>query len=168
MKGINKIGGIVDAAGNPVVINKLSGGTYELINANGKVINKIGDMPGLLDMMGFKIGKGPEVPKTAGNSFKEINIHGKINTELDEIDLVNKIIYEDKSATKLYMDNPDFPQTEEQWAYKQIYKKGSNRIQALHQSEINLSSSVSDNLPSVQDILLLKIMYLELMQILHN
>ncbi|MGG4095005.1 hypothetical protein [Paenibacillus lautus] len=63
VKGINKIGGIVDAAGNPVIIKKLSDGTYELINANGKVINKIDDMPGLLDKMGVKIGKGPEVPK---------------------------------------------------------------------------------------------------------
>lgn len=51
VKGINKIGGIVDAAGNPVIIK------------HGKVINKIDDMPGLLDKMGVKIGKGPEVPK---------------------------------------------------------------------------------------------------------
>lgn len=33
------------------------------------------------------------------------------------------------------MENPDFPQTEEQWAYKQIYKKGKNRIEAINQSE---------------------------------
>lgn len=26
------------------------------------------------------------------------------------------------------MENVDFPQTEQQWAFKQIYKKGSNRI----------------------------------------
>ncbi len=57
------------------------------------------------------------------NNLKEVNIHGKINTELDEVDLVNGIIYEDKSAVKLYMDKPNVPQTEAQWAAKQIYKK---------------------------------------------
>lgn len=36
------------------------------------------------------------------------------------------------------MDNPDFPQTEAQWAYKQIYKKGSNRINALQQADFTL------------------------------
>jgi len=83
-------------------------------------------------------------------NFKEVNIHGKINTELDEVDLVNKIIYEDKSAKKLYMDNPDVPQTESQWAYKQIYKKGANRINALQQSNFTLSGS--DNLPNAEEL----------------
>jgi len=56
-------------------------------------------------------------------TYKEVNIHGNINTELDEVDLVNRIIYEDKSAGKLYMENPDFPQTEEQWHLKKYLKK---------------------------------------------
>ena len=89
----------------------------------------------------------------AGNIFenpKEVNIHGKINSELDEVDLVKKIIYEDKSAAKLYMDNPDFPQTEAQWAYKQIYKKGSNRINALQQADFTLSGN--GNLPDVESL----------------
>ena len=86
------------------------------------------------------------------NVYKEINIHGKINTELDEVDLVHKIIYEDKSAEKLYMENPDFPQTEVQWAEKQIFKKGSNRISSLQQPEFKLSSQVSANIPSVDEL----------------
>ena len=83
---------------------------------------------------------------------KEVNIHGKINSELDEVDLVNKIIFEDKNASKLYMDNPDFPQTELQWAEKQILKKGRNRIEALQQSEFKLSSQASSNLPLVEEL----------------
>ncbi|MGZ7440994.1 hypothetical protein [Paenibacillus sp. TH7-28] len=72
VKGINKIGGIIDAAGNPIFIKKLGDGTYELINVNGKVINKVDDMPGLLDMMGIKIGKGPEVPGGTGNVERKL------------------------------------------------------------------------------------------------
>ena len=58
-----------------------------------------------------------------GLKCKETNIIGKINTELDEVDFVKSIIYEDKNAKGSYMDNPDVPQTEEQWAQKQILKK---------------------------------------------
>ena len=85
-------------------------------------------------------------------TYKEVNIHGKINTELDEIDLKNKIIYEDKNASKLYMDNPDYPQTEMQWAEKQIFKKGKNRIEALQQDEFRLSSQVSSDLPAAEEL----------------
>lgn len=46
------------------------------------------------------------------------------------------------------MDNPDFPQTEADWAYKQIYKKGSNRINALQQESFTLSGA--DSLPNTQ------------------
>ncbi|MGM0171616.1 hypothetical protein IGJ39_001718 [Enterococcus sp. AZ140] len=83
---------------------------------------------------------------------KEINIHGKLNTELDEIDLINKVIYEDKSASKLYMENPDFPQTEKQWAYKHIFKKGSNRLDALNQTEISISGIDSSLVSSMDEI----------------
>lgn len=93
----------------------------------------------------------PKVEEGASNP-KEVNIHGKINSELDEVDLINKVIYEDKSAKKLYMENPDFPQTESQWAYKQIYQKGSNRIKALQQTDFSVSSSVTNNLPDVEDL----------------
>lgn len=33
------------------------------------------------------------------------------------------MIYEDKNARGLYIENPDVPQTETQWANKQILKK---------------------------------------------
>lgn len=41
------------------------------------------------------------------------------------------------------MDNPDVPQTEAQWAYKHIYKKGFNRIIALQQADFTLSGNGS-------------------------
>ena len=75
-----------------------------------------------------------------GLKCKETNIIGKINTELDEVDFVKSIIYEDKNAKGLYMDNPDVPQTEEQWAQKQILKKGSNRIDAINQEEFRITT----------------------------
>ena len=85
--------------------------------------------------------------------YKEVNVHGKINTELDEVDLINRIIYEDKNASKLYMDNPDFPQTEQQWAEKQIFNRGKNRIEALQQKDlVRLSSQASNGLPSVEEL----------------
>ncbi|WP_039730516.1 hypothetical protein, partial [Enterococcus mundtii] len=74
------------------------------------------------------------------------------NTELDEIDLINKVIYEDKSASKLYMEKPDFPQTEKQWAYKHIFKKGSNRLDALNQTEISISGIDSSLVSSMDEI----------------
>lgn len=50
------------------------------------------------------------------------------------------------------MENPDFPQTEEQWAYKQIYKKGKNRIEAINQSEYSLSIVGSDSVPEIDSL----------------
>ena len=80
---------------------------------------------------------------------KEVIEGGSGNKEIEATtDLVNKIIYEDKSASLLYLDNPDFPQTEAQWAYKLIYIKGSNRIIALQQTDFTLSGSGS--LPDVE------------------
>lgn len=62
----------------------------------------------------------------------------KINTEIDEIDFATKVIYEDKNARGLYIENPDVPQTETQWANKQILKKGENRIKARSQNEFSV------------------------------
>lgn len=62
------------------------------------------------------------VNKKGGINFNEIEIHGIINTEIDEIDFATKVIYEDKNARGLYIKNPDVPQTETQWANKQILK----------------------------------------------
>ena len=89
--------------------------------------------------------------KGTGNP-KEVNIHGKINSELDEVDLINKIIYEDKNASKIYMENPDFPQTEAQWAKKQIFDRGSNRINALQQNEFKLSGPDASKIPDIQEL----------------
>ena len=98
-------------------------------------------------------GKGKvKIESSSGSTYKEVNIHGEINTEIDEVDLLNQIIYEDKSAAKLYMENPDFPQTEQQWAFKQIYKKGSNRIDAINQSEYTLSIVGSNKVPNINSL----------------
>ena len=92
------------------------------------------------------------LPSKTNNTYVEINIHGKINSELDEVDLIEGIIYEDKNASKLYIQNPDFPQTEQQWANKQIFNKTVNRINSLQQSEFTLSSTVSTVLPTTDSL----------------
>lgn len=50
------------------------------------------------------------------------------------------------------MENADFPQTEQQWAFKHIYKKGSNRIDAINQSEYTLSIVGSENVPNINSL----------------
>lgn len=60
---------------------------------------------------------------SGSKTYKEVYIYRRINIEIGEGDLVNQIIYEDKSVGKLYMENADFSQTEQQWAFKQIYKR---------------------------------------------
>ena len=50
------------------------------------------------------------------------------------------------------MENPDFPQTEIQWANKQIYKKTINRIDAINQSEYSLSIVGSDSVPEIESL----------------
>ncbi len=74
-----------------------------------------------------------------GISFKEVEVRGSLNTELDELDFANHTIFEDKNASGLYMDNPDVPQTEQEWAKKQIYKKGKNRIEAITGSDFKVA-----------------------------
>ncbi|MCR5608039.1 MAG: hypothetical protein K6G26_03165 [Lachnospiraceae bacterium] len=81
--------------------------------------------------------------------IKEVNIHGKLNTELDEVDTINKVIYEDKTATKLYMENPNVPQTEVEWAEKQIFKKTKNRIEEINQSEYRISITGGGEVPEI-------------------
>ena len=46
------------------------------------------------------------------------------------------------------MDAPNVQQTEAQWAQKQIYKKGSNRIRALQQNYFTLSGD--GDLPDIE------------------
>ncbi len=55
------------------------------------------------------------------------------------MNFIEKIIYEDKNASGLYIDNPAVPQTEEQWATKQILKKGKNRVNALLQNNFKVT-----------------------------
>ncbi len=52
------------------------------------------------DCRGRKSSKGEGGSKRESGSkiYKEVNINGRINTEIDEVDLVNQIIYEDKSS----------------------------------------------------------------------
>lgn len=87
---------------------------------------------------------------TPAQTPKGVYIHdknGKTLTEIDELDLKHKIIYEDKTAGKLYMENPDCPQTEQQ-----IYISVKHRIDAIMQGDLKLSSVESKYLPDVQDI----------------
>ncbi len=74
-------------------------------------------------------------------SVKNIDIRDSITkrnlTELDNIDFINKVIYEDKDASRLYMENPNVPQTEAEWVNKHIFEKGSNRFEALSKGDIN-------------------------------
>ncbi len=121
-------------------------------------LNSLAQSISIIVMAGFEVymlkyfGIPKLDPGYASDIYKEINIHGKINTELDEVDLNKKIIYEDKDASRLYMENPDFPQTEMQWAEKQILKKGSNRIEALMQENFTVSSTISTRLPAVEKL----------------
>ena len=120
--------------------------------AEGILYKDLTIMAEVVDSEGSVIGKVTIGESYSDYIFKEVNIHGKINTEIDEVDLVNQIIYENKSASKLYMENPDFFQTEQQWAYKQIYKKGCNRIEALNQSKYTLSIVGSENVPEIKSL----------------
>ena len=51
--------------------------------------------------------------------------------ELDEVDFINNIIYEDKSAGGLYIPNPNVPKTEADWAADKVLKSARNKIQAV-------------------------------------
>ena len=84
--------------------------------------------------------------------YREVNIHGARNSELDDVDLIDQIIYEDKDASKLYMENPNYPQTEQQWVNKQIFDKTANRILALQQQQFSMSSGISPTMPPMDGL----------------
>lgn len=69
--------------------------------------------------------------------FREVeivNAQGNPIGEFDEIDLKNKVFYEEKSATGLNRVNPrtGLPaQTPQEFSDKQIYQKTKNRIENL-------------------------------------
>ncbi len=50
------------------------------------------------------------------------------------------------------MDKPDCPQTEGQWARKQIFEKCDNRIKAVSQEEYTLSIKGSNDLPDIAQL----------------
>ena len=87
-----------------------------------------------------KTGKPQEVVKSVKLN-KEIEItdsNGKCLGEFDEIDLDNKIFYEDKTAKGLDTINPKTgkpSQTPQEFADKQIYTKTKNRINNLMNAE---------------------------------
>jgi|GEM_PF-3375228 len=75
---------------------------------------------------------GPKIK--SAKEVEIINQRGESLGELDEIDLVNKIFYEDKSAQGLNIVNPKTglpAQTPQQFADKQILTKTRNRINEL-------------------------------------
>lgn len=82
--------------------------------------------------------------------------------ELDEVDFVNKIIYEDKTANGLYIDNPTVPQTEAEWADDKILIKTKQKIDAISQPDFNIRinkngevsqySFMVDELKDIKDI----------------
>ncbi|WP_248930461.1 hypothetical protein [Paenibacillus hamazuiensis] len=93
-------------------------------------------------------------PKGTGK-FKGVEVVAPKNqlTELDDIDLKSKTIFEDKNASGLYMENPTVPQTEQQWAKKQIYNKTVNRIDTIQNAESTRpTTNGSQSVPSVSDI----------------
>lgn len=65
--------------------------------------------------------------------------------ELDEVDFVNKIIYEDKTANGLYIDNPTSPQTEAQWASDKILTKTQKKIDAISKPDFNIIINNNDD-----------------------
>ncbi|MBD5136990.1 MAG: RHS repeat-associated core domain-containing protein [Lachnospiraceae bacterium] len=89
---------------------------------------------------------------SSNKKYKEIKVHGNIDTEFDKVYIKNIIIYEDKDARKLYGNDLDFPQTELQWAEKQILGKGKNRILALQQNNFTISSKESPELPPIDKL----------------
>ncbi|XBX06021.1 hypothetical protein QMP26_37510 [Enterocloster clostridioformis] len=83
---------------------------------------------------------GSGTGETLGKLNKEIEIvdaKGKCLGKFDEIDLENKIYYEDKTAKELDTVNSKTgkpTQTAQQFADKQIYTKTKNRINNLANS----------------------------------
>lgn len=86
-----------------------------------------------------------------------VNARGKCLGEFDEIDLQNKIFYEDKTAKGLDVVNPrtGLPsQTPEQFADKQIYTKTKNRINNLANSAgtREAKTNIVDNVPDILEL----------------
>ncbi len=91
---------------------------------------------------------------------KEIEIidsRGKCLGEFDEIDITNKIFYEDKTAKGLNIVNPRTgkpSQTPQEFADKQIYTKTKNRINNLLNSTgtRQAKTNIVDNVPDIKEL----------------
>ena len=91
---------------------------------------------------------------------KEIEIidsKGKCLGEFDEIDISNKIFYEDKTAKGLNIINPRTgkpSQTPQEFADKQIYTKTKNRINNLLNSTgtRQAKTNIIDNVPDIKEL----------------
>ncbi|WP_256717451.1 hypothetical protein [Paenibacillus odorifer] len=117
----------------------------------------INEMNGFGDVKGGKIEGTGEVPKI--KSAKEVEIvnqRGESLGEFDEIDLVKKIFYEDKSAQGLDRVNPKTglpAQTPQQFADKQILTKTRNRINELQNAtSTRATKNGSTEIPDLDSI----------------
>ena len=69
---------------------------------------------------------------------KNPNKFGQNLAELDEVDFINNIIYEDKSAGGLYIPNPNVPKTEADWAADKVLKSARDKIQAVSNNDFSI------------------------------
>ncbi len=132
------------------------------MDAGIKLVNNIGDKYNISlakDVVSPKTDKPQEVVKS-GKLNKEIEItdsNGKCLGEFDEIDLDNKIFYEDKTAKGLDTINPKTgnpSQTPQEFADKQIYTKTRNRINNLMNSEgtRQAKTNIVENVPNISEL----------------
>lgn len=122
-----------------VLVDKGDDAIKAICNLNATQVSRLSD----ITAKNGNLSKWSDLIVESGDlSYKGANIYdskGLNLTELDEVDFTKQIIYEDKDATGLYMDNPDFPLTEQQWAEKQILGKGGKRIAALQNDNLKVT-----------------------------
>ncbi|WP_025719948.1 phage baseplate assembly protein V [Paenibacillus polymyxa] len=102
-------------------------------------------------------GTGKDNPRIPHS--KEVEIADKVGNplgEFDEIDLVNKVFHEDKSAEGLSVINPKTGkpfQTAEKWANKQLYAKTKERILNLQKVDhTRPTKNGSSEIPTLDEI----------------
>lgn len=125
-----------------------------------KLADKIKDLDKVADV-GKDVKNGTKgtdkIPKVkSAKEVEIINQRGESLGELDEIDIENKIFYEDKSAQGLNKVNPKTglpAQTPQQFADKQILTKTRNRINAFEKAtSTRATKNGSSEIPSLEDI----------------
>ncbi|MFW5443931.1 MAG: hypothetical protein ACKE51_06470 [Methylococcaceae bacterium] len=127
------------------------------IGENQKKVNVTVEMEPKQKTVGFYAGR----KRVEGEDFfKEVEIvdsNGKPVGEFDEIDLNERVFYEDKSAKGLDRVNPrtGLPaQTAQQFTDKQLLQKTRNRINNLQNStaDTRATSAGTQNVPSLEQI----------------